>query len=112
MRDTPSLFHIRYSDPPPKTLQKLEVVGNHIGHWMVPFGLFAPQPVAGIAGLLMVIHQVWLVFSGNFAWLNWLTIALAIMAFDDAQLRLVLPLTAPVLEAPRVWYTAVLIAGT
>ena len=98
----------------PKRIHRLEVVGNHVGQLIVPFALFAPQPVAGIAGLLMVIHQAWLVLSGNFAWLNWITIAIAISAFDDRQLGAVFPFVRPAVDLQEwpVWYTALVVAVT
>ena len=34
----------------------------------------------------MIVTQGWLVSSGNFAWLNLLTITLAFAAIDDARL--------------------------
>jgi hypothetical protein len=96
----------------PKPIHRLEVLGNHVAQLVVPFGLFAPQPIAGICGLIVVVHQVWLILSGNFAWLNWLTLALAIVAFDDRQLGLVLPIQHAALEPPAVWYTALVLAAT
>ena len=40
----------------PKPLHRVEVVGNHFAQLVVPFGLFAPQPVASIAGAIVVDH--------------------------------------------------------
>ena len=94
----------------PKPLHRLEVLGNHVAQLVVPFGLFAPQPIASISALLMIITQLWLILSGNFAWLNWLTLAIAIPALDDAVLGLVLPLSTPVLEQAPVWHTLI-VAG-
>jgi len=51
----------------PKPLHRVEVAGNHVAQLIVPFGLFAPQPVASIAGAIVVVTQLWLVTSGNFA---------------------------------------------
>jgi hypothetical protein len=96
----------------PKTIHKLEVAGNHFAQLIVPFGLFAPQPVAGIAGLIVVIHQSWLILSGNFAWLNWITLAIAIAAFDDGQLGLVLPVDHGALDPQPTWYVGVVAAVT
>jgi hypothetical protein len=96
----------------PKWIHRIEVGGNHVGQLVVPFGLFFPQPIAGIAALLIVIHQAWLIASGNFAWLNWLTLALALMAFDDAQLGAILPIPLPPLASPPLAFTAVLVAAT
>src|SRR5207253_2227950 len=87
----------------PKLIHRLEVVGNHIGQLIVPFFLFAPQPLASIAGLIIVLHQAWLVLSGNFAWLNWVTLAIAVAAFDDRALGMVLPISHGSLEPMPVW---------
>jgi hypothetical protein len=94
----------------PKALHRLEVLGNHFGQLIVPFGLFAPQPVAGLAGLVVVVHQSWLVLSGNFSWLNVLTLTLAFAAFDDHQLGLVLPLAQGALAAPPAAYVGLVLA--
>jgi hypothetical protein len=55
------------------------VVGNFVAQLVLPVGLFLPQPFASVAGLLMIATQLYLVVSGNYAWLNWVTI-IAIMA--------------------------------
>lgn len=75
----------------PKPLHRVEVAGNHFAQLIVPFGLFAPQPAASVAAAIIVITQLWLVASGNFAWLNWVTILLACSAIDDASVALLLP---------------------
>ncbi len=49
----------------------------------MPFGIFLPQPVAGICGGLIILHQLVLVVSGNYSWLNWLTIVLAFLCLPD-----------------------------
>ncbi|HTJ59923.1 MAG TPA: lipase maturation factor family protein [Candidatus Saccharimonadales bacterium] len=83
----------------PRTLHRVEVLGNHFAQLVVPVFLFAPQPIATAAGLIIVATQTWLVLSGNFSWLNVVTIVLAFAAFDDAALGRVLPLARPALEA-------------
>lgn len=93
----------------PKPLHRIEVAGNHAAQLIVPFGLFAPQPVAGAAATIIVITQLWLVASGNFAWLNWLTIILAASAIDSSAVRALLgPPAAPV--GPPTWF-ALLVIG-
>jgi Lipase maturation factor len=96
----------------PKPLHKVEVLGNHFGQLIVPFGLFLPQPIAGAAAALMIVHQVWLILSGNFAWLNWLTLAVAVPALDDTALGHILPVPVPALEAPDGWYTWTVIGAS
>jgi lipase maturation factor len=95
----------------PKRLHRFEVLGNHFAQLVVPWFLFFPQPIATLAGIVIVLTQSWLVVSGNFAWLNILTIALAISAFDNAALGRIFPLAAPSLETPG-WYLGLVLAVT
>ena len=53
----------------PKRIHRVEVLGNHFAQLVAPWFLFAPQPVATIAGIVIVGTQAWLLVSGNFAWL-------------------------------------------
>ena len=75
----------------PKPLHRMEVLGNHFAQLVVPFFLFAPQPLAGIAAGIVIFTQLWLVASGNFAWLNWMAILLAFAAVSDPVAHAVLP---------------------
>src|SRR5207237_4309704 len=68
----------RYFHLLPRRVQRAEVLGNHAAQLVVPFFLFTPQPVASIAGAVILVTQAWLVVSGNFSWLNFLTMVLAL----------------------------------
>jgi Lipase maturation factor len=97
----------------PKPLHRIEVAGNHFSQLVVPFALFAPQPVASVAAAIVIVTQLWLVLSGNFAWLNWITIVLAVSAIDHASAARVLPVPEPPpLPGPPTWFAAVVIAFT
>ncbi|HZC09201.1 MAG TPA: lipase maturation factor family protein [Mycobacterium sp.] len=94
----------------PRPLHRVEVLGNHFAQLIVPFGLFAPQPVASIAGAIIIITQLWLVASGNFAWLNWLTILLGCSVIDVSSAAAVLPVPSqPALAADPPWFAALVI---
>ncbi|UCZ60180.1 lipase maturation factor family protein [Mycolicibacterium phocaicum] len=86
----------------PKPLHRIEVAVNHVTQLIVPFGLFAPQPVATVAGAIVVVTQLWLVISGNYAWLNWLTMVLAFSAIAG-------PVPTSALAAPPVWFVVLVI---
>ena len=98
----------------PKPLHRIEVLGNHIAQLVVPFGLFAPQPVAGIAAAVIVVTQSWLVLSGNFAWLNLITIVLAVATLANAMLGAssLWHGVPPQMSATPAWYDALVIAIT
>jgi hypothetical protein len=73
----------------PKWWHRVEVLGNHFAQLVVPWFLFAPQPVASIAAAVVILTQLWLVATGNFAWLNVITIVLAFSAISDPALSAV-----------------------
>lgn len=81
----------------PLWAHRMEVAGNFFVQLVVPWGLFFPQPIAGITGILIIATQGWLMLSGNYSWLNFITIILAFSAFSNAQLHRVLPF----LQAPQ-----------
>ena len=80
----------------PKPMHRFSALASHFVQVVVPFALFAPQPVASIASGLIIFHQLVLIVSGNYSWLNWLTVVLGVSAFDDRILSFVLPLHVPV----------------
>ncbi|MFE9664123.1 lipase maturation factor family protein [Streptomyces sp. NPDC005955] len=94
----------------PRPLHRVEAAANHLTQLVVPVFLFAPQPVAGWAAVAMIVSQLWLVLSGNFAWLNWLTIALAVSVLDPSALSV--PTTAPAPAGAPLWYVVVVCAVT
>jgi len=73
------------------------VVFNHIAELIVPFGYFAMQPIAAVAGVVTIAFQLVLIVSGNLSWLNWLTVVLAISTLNDRWLAW-LPITPPALN--------------
>ena len=91
----------------PKRLHRIETAANHFAQLVVPVALFTPQPVASAAACLIVVTQLWLILSGNFSWLNWLTVVLAVSAFDGSLVA-----APPALPAAPVAYEAVVLAFT
>jgi hypothetical protein len=91
----------------PKAAHRVEAAANHVVQLGVPVLLFAPQPVASVAAGLIVVTQLWLVVSGNFAWLNWLTIVLALSALDGSLVA-----GGRSLPGAPLWFEIVVIAVT
>ncbi len=67
------------------------VLFNHLAELLAPWLLFAPRVGAAAGGAVIVAFQLVLIASGNLSWLNWLTIALCLPAFDDSLLGRILP---------------------
>ncbi|MDX2931717.1 lipase maturation factor family protein [Streptomyces ipomoeae] len=89
----------------PKPFHRVEVAANHVTQLVVPVLLFTPQPIATAAAALMILTQLWLVLSGNFSWLNWITIVLALPAIDFGT-------TASKAPGSPLWYEIVVLAVT
>ncbi len=95
----------------PKSLHKVEAAANHLTQLGVPFLLFTPQPVAGVAAAVVIATQAWLVISGNFSWLNMLTIVIATSALGDGVWEAILPVSMPAeLAQPTDLYEGIVFA--
>ncbi|MFE4665042.1 lipase maturation factor family protein [Streptomyces sp. NPDC056716] len=114
-RDLTCLYHHHETQPMPgplswffhhlpKPVHRVEAAANHFTQLVVPVLLFTPQPIASAAAALMIVTQLWLVLSGNFSWLNWVTIVLALSAIR-------FPGEAPAaVPAAPLWYVVVVLA--
>ncbi|MFH8520136.1 lipase maturation factor family protein [Streptomyces gelaticus] len=98
----------------PRPVHRAETAANHLAQLGAPLALFAPQPVVSWAAAFIVVTQLWLVASGNFAWLNWLAILLAVSAIDDVRAAHLLPLPKqpPAFDATPAWYAGLVLAVT
>ncbi|MFJ6114520.1 lipase maturation factor family protein [Agrococcus sediminis] len=104
----------RWAHLAPAWWHRTEVVGNHVAQLVAPWlllvgvlGAIVADAVAGPGGddgtslgfaavatgaaAVMILTQGWLVLTGNFAWLNWITIVLAFGAVDDRAVGWLLP---------------------
>jgi hypothetical protein len=106
----------------PRWFHKLEVLGNHFAQLIVPWllavpllGYWVPGPVPAMIGTaaaaIMIATQLWLVLTGNFAWLNWATIVIA--ASGLAVPWASAPATVASPEIPLYWLiiTGIVFAG-
>ncbi len=86
----------------PKRFHRLGALTNPVVELAVPFLYFAPQPFAAVGGLATIGFQLWLMLTGNFAFLNALTIVQAIATLRDDLLVAVLPVSTPAPAATPV----------
>ncbi len=96
----------------PARFHRLEALGNFVVEIAVPFLYFAPHPIADVAGIATISFQAWLMLTGNFSWLNALTIVQAITTFSDGVLAVIVPFAPATSSAPPRWQVvlAVLVA--
>ena len=101
----------------PRQFHRLETIGNYVAQLVLPFGLFLPQPFATAAAALMVLTQLYLVVTGNYAWLNWITIVAMLAAIADGTAAAALPpgVLAALGDGPAVgggplWFTGAVVA--
>jgi len=88
----------------PESLHKVETFFNHLVQLVAVWGLFFPQPVASISAGLIILSQGYLIISGNYSWLNWLTIVLAFSGFSDGVIQSIFGLTAPSIASVPFYY--------
>jgi len=99
----------------PVRLHRVEVLGNFVAQLVLPFGLFLPQPLATVATILLIVTQLYLVVSGNYAWLNWVTIVVMTAAISDSVLGAVGVIPTqhlslePAFEATPAWFTVAVV---
>ncbi|SEF13253.1 lipase maturation factor family protein [Jiangella alba] len=95
----------------PRWAHRAEAAANHVTQLVVPFLLFAPQPVRTVAAVIVIVTQGWLVLSGNFAWLNVLTMVVATTAAGGGLWGALLPVGPPAgLDDPPAWYVVAVVA--
>ena len=75
----------------PVWFHKGGVLFNHLVELIAPLLLFGPRLGRHVAASLMLIFQVLLIFSGNLAFLNWLTIVPILACLDDTIWARVVP---------------------
>jgi hypothetical protein len=98
----------------PRRFHRFEVLGNYAAQLVAPFVLFLPQPVAAVGGLMMIATQAYLMASGNYAWLNLVTMVIAASAVPDVLIRPLLSGAAPA-SAPAdgpLWFVVAVVALT
>jgi predicted DCC family thiol-disulfide oxidoreductase YuxK len=81
---------------------------------IVPFLIFAPRRVRFFAARAIIVLQVLILLTGNYAFFNVLTMGLCLFLVDDAFFRRVIPKmvigrasSAPIYGKPGVWMRAI-----
>jgi len=106
-------FLSRYFHFLPESLHKVETAFNHFVQLIIVWGLFLPQPVASASAVLIIISQLYLIISGNYSWLNWMTLSLGFAGISDSffQMIISMPVTASTAPIPLSLNIVVLLLG-
>jgi Lipase maturation factor len=96
----------------PPRLHTVEALANHATQLVVVWGLLLPQPGATVAAAAVIATQGYLILSGNFSWLNWLTLVLATSVVDGRVWSAVLPFGPPATQASPAWFEVVVAVVT
>jgi hypothetical protein len=86
----------------PHWVNKGGVLFNHFAELIVPVFYFLPQPIAGIAGIITILFQLFILLSGNLSWLNWLTLFLAFSTLDAKFFSFVGTVRVPQMLPPPI----------
>lgn len=81
-----------YFEQLPVWFHKYSTVGVFVIELAVPFLVFMPRRVRMFGAACLISLQVLILTTGNYAFFNWLSIALCLFLFDDAALPGWLPL--------------------
>lgn len=93
-RDLTAMDHHHQTQPLPGPLSRWahlrprwwhhsETLVSNVVQLAAPWLLFLPQPLSSLGAALIIVTQLALVVTGNYAWLNWLTILLAAAVISD-----------------------------
>ena len=72
-----------YANQLPLWFQKFSAAGMFFAEFVVPFFFFLPRRFRFFAFLVEIALQVLILLTGNFAYFNWLTMALCLFLLDD-----------------------------
>jgi hypothetical protein len=96
----------------PRRFHRFEVLGNYVAQLAAPIALLLPQPLRALAGAAIIGTQSYLVVSGNYAWLNAVTIVSALPAIPDSVWRVVLPFPVAQFASGPGWFVVAVLALT
>lgn len=100
---TSRVFHLL-----PTWVHRIETGANHVAQLIAPWLLFLPQPVAGIGAATIIVTQAYLMISGNYAWLNFVTLVVGFAAIPDGWFER-LGITVGRQPATFAWFDVVVI---
>lgn len=70
---------------------KIAALGTHVLELAVPFLFLLPRRARALAAVVTAVFQLLIIVTGNYAFFNWLTLALCLPLIDDALIERVFP---------------------
>ncbi|WP_138429765.1 lipase maturation factor family protein [Fodinibius saliphilus] len=93
----------------PEFYHKIETLFNHIVQLGAVWLLFLPQPFTSIGAGMIILSQGYLIISGNYAWLNWMTLILAFSGISDTYLQHLFALHIPQSLVTPIYFQIIII---
>lgn len=75
----------------PELAHKGMVLVNHLVELILPWLVFLPFRGRTCTGIIFLIFQISILITGNYAWINFLTLVMIIPCFDDRSLSWMIP---------------------
>ena len=75
----------------PRWFQRAGVLFNHLAELVAPWFVLGPRTARHLAGAVLLGFQIFLIFSGNLSFLNYLTLVPILACFDDTLLSRLVP---------------------
>jgi lipase maturation factor 1 len=72
-----------YAHHAPDTLLRAATLGTLLVEGLAPFLVFAPRRIRFVGAAAIAVLQVAIIATGNYAFFNWLTLALCVLLLDD-----------------------------
>jgi hypothetical protein len=99
-----------YAHQQPKWFLKLSTMGTFFFELILPFFIFGPEKIQLVVCLLLIFFQLLIMFTGNFAFFNILTIALCVPLLQNSSLEWLYGQPLPILVEPN-FYMKIILEG-
>ena len=88
----------------PLWVHKTGVIFNHFAELVLPFAYLGPYQISAVAGLITIFFHSWLFVSGNYSFLGFLTMILALSTISDSWWKRIFRFKIPELAEPGPFY--------
>jgi lipase maturation factor 1 len=100
-----------YAQHFPEWFQRFSVASVFTIEILIPFLIFAPRRLRHFAAWSLILLQICILITGNYAFFNWLALAFCLFLFDDRALTKIIPARPRKTAVPAVIFGIILLFG-